>query len=604
MSQHPPLVTKKEATEFKATTLSISTFTVITNLNSKINLGFLSRFINVYEQTAPELDLKAGGAYNLEYYGNCARGETLIDKIKDEFNNQATLKFKYWGFRNVNIKVFANGTLQMTGLKYEDEAKEVGALLIEIIKNIKISITSNIDSLVNSAKTCDFQLIYDPISKNVFYYRKYYERFLSVYNFDTDLVYDFVNNNSTQKSTVPVSNAPPFSINYNRKGFIKGVHDVYLDTLVTDKKNITFTNEAIDIKGARGAEAIAIDIKVVQGLKPLALDWSGDNYIKKIIEKIERIKDYFTAEFETVLTNANTLKEVKINIELLKKKYSDFSFSLLDKLLSDIGKNLFENTEQKLRDIKCEIFQYNRLYKNMLNKKINRLITIRTIDINICSYIKEYLNMNLHLQSNNESLNTESQVVKDSLEFSASISLLDLEFKLNKATEISNYFVNKTQTVLINSNLLINHNINLKKMSKILRRDGLYNSFDPDDYHGVLTKYYYNTNNKIQGICNCTPHCSTKEKHSICTKITISVFSSGSVIITGARDTNQLMSAHNLILKILKDNIDIIKAVDNDEDKKQIALLNNEFRKMSRKPRIFYIKKTNILDYEKSTIDI
>ena len=591
MSQHPPLVTKNEPTEFKATALSISTFTVITNLNSKINLGFLSRFINVYEQTAPELDLKAGGAYNLEYYGNCARGETLIDKIKDEFNNQATLKFKYWGFRNVNVKVFANGTLQMTGLKYEDEAKEVGALLIEIIKNIKISITSDITTLKNSAKTCDFQLIYDPSSKNVFYYRKYYERFLSAYNFDTDLVYDFVNSNSTQ-----VSNAPPFSINYNRKGFIEGVHDVYLDTLVNDKKNITLINESIDNNESRG-------------IQPIALDWSGDNYIKKIIEKIERIKDYFTAEFETVLTNANNLKEVKINIELLKKKYSDFTFPLLDKLLSDIGKNLFENNEQKLRDIKCEIFKYNRLYKNMLNKKINRLITIRTIDITICSYIKEYLNMNFHLQSDSESLNTESlntelQIAKDSLEFLASISLLDLEFKLNKATEISNYFVNKTKTVLINSNLLINHNINLKKMSKILRREGLYNSFDPDDYHGVLTKYYYNTNNKVQGICNCTPHCSTKEKHSICTKITISVFSSGSVIITGARDTNQLMSAHDLILKILKENIDIIKAVDNDEDKKKIALLNNEFRKISRKPRIFYIKKTNILDYEKSNIDI
>lgn len=596
MSQHPPLVTKNESTEFKATALSISTFTVITNLNSKINLGFLSRFINVYEQTAPELDLKAGGAYNLEYYGNCARGETLIDKIKDEFNNQATLKFKYWGFRNVNVKVFANGTLQMTGLKYEDEAKEVGALLIEIIKNIKISITSDITTLKNSAKTCDFQLIYDPSSKNVFYYRKYYERFLSAYNFDTDLVYDFVNSNSTQ-----VSNAPPFSINYNRKGFIEGVHDVYVDTLVNDKKNITLINESINNNELRG-------------IQPIALDWSGDNYIKKIIEKIERIKDYFTAEFETVLTNANNLKEVKINIELLKKKYSDFTFPLLDKLLSDIGKNLFENNEQKLRDIKCEIFKYNRLYKNMLNKKINRLITIRTIDITICSYIKEYLNMNFHLQSNNESLNnellnteslnTELQIAKDSLKFLASISLLDLEFKLNKATEISNYFVNKTKTVLINSNLLINHNINLKKMSKILRREGLYNSFDPDDYHGVLTKYYYNTNNKVQGICNCTPHCSTKEKHSICTKITISVFSSGSVIITGARDTNQLMSAHDLILKILKENIDIIKAVDNDEDKKKIALLNNEFRKISRKPRIFYIKKTNILDYEKSNIDI
>ena len=298
----PPLVTKEQATEFKASPLSISTCTVITNLNAKIHLGLLSRFINVYEQNAPELDLKAGGAYNLEFYGNCARGETLIDKIKPEFNNQATLKFKYWGFRNVNVKIFANGTLQMTGLKYEDEAKEVGALIIEIIKNIKISITSDITTLKNSAKTCDFQLIYDPSSKNVFYYRKYYERFLSAYNFDTDLVYDFVNSNSTQ-----VSNAPPFSINYNRKGFIEGVHDVYLDTLVNDKKNITLINESIDNNESRG-------------IQPIALDWSGDNYIKKIIEKIERIKDYFTAEFETVLTNANNLKEVKINIELLKKK--------------------------------------------------------------------------------------------------------------------------------------------------------------------------------------------------------------------------------------------------------------------------------------------
>ena len=143
MSQDSPLATKSEAIEFKASPLTISTCTVITNLNAKIHLGFLSRFINVYEQDASELDLKSGGVYNLEYYGNCARGETLIDKIKDEFNNQATIKFKYWGFRNVNVKIFANGKLHMTGLKYEDEAKEVGTLLVEIIKNIKISITSN-----------------------------------------------------------------------------------------------------------------------------------------------------------------------------------------------------------------------------------------------------------------------------------------------------------------------------------------------------------------------------------------------------------------------------------------------------------------------------
>ena len=145
--------------------------------------------------------------------------------------------------------------------------------------------------------------------------------------------------------------------------------------------------------------------------------------------------------------------------------------------------------------------------------------------------------------------------------------------------------------------------MNLKKTSKILRKAGYYNSFDPDDYPGVLTKYYYNLNNTVQGICSCKTHCSTKEKNSVCTKITISVFRPGSVIITGARNIIQLMSAHDLIIKILKENINIIKAVDIDDDQKQIALLNNEFRKMSRKRRLFYIKKNSIIDIDKSYVN-
>ena len=157
---------KIEPIVFKATNVSISTCTVLTNLNSKINLGLISRFISIYDQYSPELDKQTGGIYNLEYYCNCARGETLIDKIKDEFNNQATIKFKYWGFRNVNVKFFANGKLQMTGLKYEDEAKEVAKLLINIINNINIPIKNDIEHLKNVDKTYDFQLIYDKKTKN------------------------------------------------------------------------------------------------------------------------------------------------------------------------------------------------------------------------------------------------------------------------------------------------------------------------------------------------------------------------------------------------------------------------------------------------------
>ena len=562
--------TNNEPIIFKATNVSISTCTVLTNLNSKINLGLISRFIPVHEQYSTELDNKTGGIYNLEFYGNCARGETLIDKIKDEFNNQATIKFKYWGFRNVNIKFFANGKLQMTGLKYEDEAKEVANLLINIINNINVPIKTNIESLKDIDKTYDFQLIYDPKTNNVFYYRKYYDRFLTPYTFDTDTIYDSNTNlleTDTQKEYNRVNsgieslcNLINKQVNYNRKGFIKGIHDTYQDTI--EEGHYSFLREN---------------------------EWYGDTYIKTIISKIEHIKTYFIYELENILTKSNTLIEIKSNIDNIIKKYTDFKFTQLDKILSDINKNLYNDDEQTVNNLKHEIFKYHKQYIHLLEKKVNRLVNIRTIDITICNAVKQY-------------------ILKNSSDISSDINMIipleKLELLNEMITEPHNYYVSGTETVLINSDLSINHNINLKKISKILKNEGLFNTYDPDEYPGVLTKYYYNPNNLVQGICNCPVHCSTREKHSICTKVTISVFRPGSIIITGARKLLHLMAAHDKILKILKDNIRIIKGIDNEDDNKQIAILNNEFRKISKKTRLFFIKKDQIIDYEKQEQDL
>ena len=562
--------TNNEPIIFKATNVSISTCTVLTNLNSKINLGLISRFIPVHEQYSTELDNKTGGIYNLEFYGNCARGETLIDKIKDEFNNQATIKFKYWGFRNVNVKFFANGKLQMTGLKYEDEAKEVANLLINIINNINVPIKTNIESLKDIDKTYDFQLIYDPKTNNVFYYRKYYDRFLTPYTFDTDTIYDSNTNlleTDTQKEYNRVNsgieslcNLINKQVNYNRKGFIKGIHDTYQDTI--EEGHYSFLREN---------------------------EWYGDTYIKSIISKIEHIKTYFIYELENILTKSNTLIEIKSNIDNIIKKYTDFKFTQLDKILSDINKNLYNDDEQTVNNLKHEIFKYHKQYIHLLEKKVNRLVNIRTIDITICNAVKQY-------------------ILKNSSDISSDINMIipleKLELLNEMITEPHNYYVSGTETVLINSDLSINHNINLKKISKILKNEGLFNTYDPDEYPGVLTKYYYNPNNLVQGICNCPVHCSTREKHSICTKVTISVFRPGSIIITGARKLLHLMAAHDKILKILKDNIRIIKGIDNEDDNKQIAILNNEFRKISKKTRLFFIKKDKIIDYEKQEQDL
>jgi TATA-box binding protein (TBP) (component of TFIID and TFIIIB) len=166
---------------------------------------------------------------------------------------------------------------------------------------------------------------------------------------------------------------------------------------------------------------------------------------------------------------------------------------------------------------------------------------------------------------------------------------------MNEINEPYNYHVSNTETVLINSDLSVNFNINLKKLSKILKKKGLFNTYEPDEHSGINLKYYYNIANLVQGFCNCQPHCATKEKHPVCTKITILIFRPGSIIITGSRNIEQLKSAHELIVKLMEENMNSVKVEDAIDDNKHIALLNNEFRKISRKPRLFYIKRENII---------
>ena len=565
--------------QFGVSNLTISTCTVITNLNTKINLGYLSRFVNIYNQNSDELNLKAGGIYNLEFYGNCARGETLVDKIKDEFNNQATIKFKYWGFRNINVKVFANGKLQMTGLKYENEAIEIGNLLIDIIKNTKINILSDINELINIPKTFDLQIVYNAKTNQMFYYRKYYDRFLKNYNFDINTIYtehkntinkgkqdiqdaQSIESNDTKQGANTKQSADikdkykEYSFNIKRKNFKKGIHDAYYDIIEQNNKEILKNNE-----------------------------WYGDDDIMIIIDKIELIKSLFEKEMENLLSISTTLINVKDNIEKISHKYQDFKFDELDDILNNINKNIYSNDEHTLVDIKSEIYQFNKLYRNLLEKKINRLVIIRNIDVSICYNLEKYL------ATGNQSIGNQSIGNLDKLK---NISLETLDLITGEITESHNYHVSNTTTVLINSDLSVNFNINLKKLSKILKKKGLFNTYEPDEHSGINLKYYYNSVNETQGFCNCQPHCATKEKHSICTKITLLIFRPGSIIITGSRNLEQLKAAHALILKIMEENMHLVK-MDEHDDNKSIALLNNEFRKISKKPRLFYIKKTNLI---------
>jgi TATA-box binding protein (TBP) (component of TFIID and TFIIIB) len=155
----------------------------------------------------------------------------------------------------------------------------------------------------------------------------------------------------------------------------------------------------------------------------------------------------------------------------------------------------------------------------------------------------------------------------------------DIFINLNKehvkTLEIINYKI-----TMINSDFNTNFKIDLLKLLNILNTNykELFTKFNPEKYRGLIIGYYWNTDNKSQeGKCHCKGKCNGKGDGtgaSQCKKITISIFKSGSIIITGGRLVKQIQDAYYFINNILKENYkDIIKLsildyIDDNEDDK------------------------------------
>ena len=131
--------------------------------------------------------------------------------------------------------------------------------------------------------------------------------------------------------------------------------------------------------------------------------------------------------------------------------------------------------------------------------------------------------------------------------------------------DINNICAHNQKIVLINSDYTVGFEINRDKLYRILRDSYSMNCrFEPCCYPGVKILYYYNTDNKLgDGICYCSRPCdegkSSGHGDKCCKKVTISIFQSGNLIITGAQKTEQIDSAYKCINKILYDIVPQIK---------------------------------------------
>jgi hypothetical protein len=146
-----------------------------------------------------------------------------------------------------------------------------------------------------------------------------------------------------------------------------------------------------------------------------------------------------------------------------------------------------------------------------------------------------------------------------------------VEAFINEKIGFNNFHIRMINTdfkTFTDNDLMNKFIIRRKVLHKILMSDSYNNkcSFEPGKYHGVKLEFFWNMNKDYQdGICKCCDNCfgkGTGNGEKNCKKITIAIFESGSVLITGGVTFDQIDDAYNYITKVFRDNRNEIKKID------------------------------------------
>tara|TARA_B100000427_G_scaffold328900_1_gene343213 strand:+ start:1124 stop:2347 length:1224 start_codon:yes stop_codon:yes gene_type:complete len=119
--------------------------------------------------------------------------------------------------------------------------------------------------------------------------------------------------------------------------------------------------------------------------------------------------------------------------------------------------------------------------------------------------------------------------------------------------------------VMINSDFASNYEIKRYELDVLIREKyKIMSSFEPCTHPAVIIKYYHNASYEDgNGVCKCMEHFGSKHRcngrgnghgKGGCKTVTILVFQSGKVILTGGRHLNQVNSGYKFIQAVLQNN--------------------------------------------------
>jgi len=617
----------------KPTDLVISTCTVVSNVSNDIDLNYFSRVVPIHDMYSNTLEEKNGGIYNITLYSDFSRGDTYDKKVKNkEFNNQVTIKYKYWGFRNINMKIFTNGKLQMTGLKTEEEAVNITNKIIKLLKTVSLKIhtskksldkitnvftnnisTNSLSSLNKSGnnssnscckdKTTEFSYkntISNSNNDNNGAYNDGFEGDINILSSNND-------NSTNSNSNTDISNKDSnkdsnnYSNNYSNSNKSNSSFEFDFNSNFNEYQLVySLKDNNINYYRWKNKNLDEI-IKYLDNNNYQNVLWLNHKDTSKIITKLEEKYNQYETYSNMINEVFNKLRETLHGItgeNEIKKFYNENGETII-KLIDEFN-SLFKNhtfiwdtcinvkNENSFQYICQEFSTHINTFHTSFRKNILKIKNVNKSDVEILDKIKPIIQPKINKDIENISKDKNTIISQKNIDgFNWEVYMKDLYLVS------PNYHISNINTELINSDYSCGFNINLNILSAFLKKKyNIYNSYKPDEYPGVLTKYYYHPENENQGICTCEPHCSSKEKKSRCCKITISIFRPGSIIITGAKSIEQLKHTYGVINKILKDNFNYLQGTEIEEDNTKKN--PNDNRKICRKPRLFYIKKENI----------
>jgi len=211
--------------------------------------------------------------------------------------------------------------------------------------------------------------------------------------------------------------------------------------------------------------------------------------------------------------------------------------------------------------------------KNAVNKRFDNQITV------VFRYVEESCtsNVNIKIFKNANVQMTGIKYPEQGVKILNKLILL-----IGGKLEVRDYRIR-----LINSDFKVEFEINRERLFKIITND--YNNvctFEACSYPGCKIAMFVNVNNPLNdGRCYCQKPCIDGKGDGItsCKKITIAVFQSGCVIITGAFNIKQIDDAYKFITRILYDNVEFI------EKKKVIQPVENIVKKT-----IVYLRRSAV----------